>query len=117
MWISRDNVRRGLERKTSGVQPAQGFPAACAKGLSWRFGGGRTLAKGHLLHCSGTYGSGCTNSSVAGFLEMCCGLWKKKIWISVPIHGYYQKILQVLTVFEQNPLLPMYLKILLVLRK
>lgn len=49
MWISRNNVRRDLETKTSGVQPAQGFPAACAKGLSWRFGGGRTLAKGHLL--------------------------------------------------------------------
>lgn len=49
MWISQNNVRRDLEKKTSGVQPAQGFPAACAKGLNWRFGGGRTLPKGHLL--------------------------------------------------------------------
>lgn len=36
--------------KNSGVQPAQGFPAACAKGPSWRFAGAGTLAEGHLLH-------------------------------------------------------------------
>lgn len=50
MWISRDSVRRDLEMKNSGVQPAQGFPAACAKGPSWRFAGAGTLAEGHLLH-------------------------------------------------------------------
>lgn len=41
MWISRDNVRRDLETKTSGVQPAQGFPAAC----SWA---GGLVVVGHI---------------------------------------------------------------------
>ncbi|CAM9698282.1 unnamed protein product, partial [Bubo scandiacus] len=58
-----------------------GLLSACAKGLSWCFGGGRTLAKGHLFHCSGSCGLGCTDSSAAGFLEIipggecCSGTW------------------------------------------